>query len=249
MTRKELNGYLSYNKMRRINEVFSRNHNLTRTARQLRHSTDTVRKHLSEDLLLKKRQYRKFNRDPLSYYVEKFDTYVGMCRYELQIFDPSLYRTLKIYDQLDIAVPKLDLIHRRRNENLQKKKKQPGFREVSDPLEYYNENYDRYKGMNRSQLAKEDNALYVALLRHGQIDLAIPEFDKAKSERGRRGGMSKHILSESEIEIIVDSHELFYENPNEAARYIPYSLYTIRRVWKSKGLETIGRGKWRKVAA
>ena len=168
--------------------------------------------------------YRGFD-SPLDYFNAHRDRYKGMGRGKLHTSDSGLYDSLLHHEQLDEAIPE----------------RYKRFRGFDNPLDYFIAHIDEYESMNRDQLSNADPSLYRSLLRREQLDKAIPDYDKKKSESGRMGGRMKP-LSDFEIQKIISCYETYNRNPNEAARHIHYGVWRIRRTWHEAGLETIGRG-------
>ncbi|MAF50947.1 MAG: hypothetical protein CMH64_02545 [Nanoarchaeota archaeon] len=178
---------------------------------------------------LKKRRYRKYGENPLSYFFEHFEEYEGMSRSEFERFDPGLSAALRKHDQLDEAIP----------ENLNEE-----FRGYPNSLEYFLD-HEELHDLGRGGLFGLDESLYRSMLRDGTLGIAISEVDEDKSEAGRKGGMTVP-LTQSQLKEIVDSYDSYDHNPSEAAKHLDYTAARIRNVWKSVGLESIGRGNWQR---
>jgi len=96
-------------------------------------------------------------KSPLEYFREKFGDREGMTRSQLGREDSGLYGALWKRGLLDEAIPD---------------KAKRDFK--GNPLEYFREHY-RDREMTRGQLYKEDKGLYVSLLKHNQMEGAIPK--------------------------------------------------------------------------
>ena len=101
---------------------------------------------------------RKFNGDPLSYFRRNYDLYEGLSRKGLYKKDRGIYSSLLRYGQMADAIP--ETIWRNYNGN---------------PMVYFREHEDEYKGLSRRGLYEKDTGMYQALLKYKQLDEAIPE--------------------------------------------------------------------------
>ncbi|MDO8509107.1 MAG: hypothetical protein Q7S27_05490 [Nanoarchaeota archaeon] len=104
---------------------------------------------------LQKRKPRKFNGNPLAYFMAHESTYKEMTRGQLRAFDQGLWLALSKAKQLDQAIPKT------------------GYRGYRTPLEYVHANPEQFKNLTKSQLKKKDSGLYKTLRRLDQIDEVV----------------------------------------------------------------------------
>jgi len=97
----------------------------------------------------------------------------------------------------------------------------PNYRGFKDPLDYY-EAHPELHELGRWELAKQDNALYCALLRRGLISKLIPEIN-CKGNSGRKP------ISKKEEERILRIYIKSGFNYAETARRTGYSVPTIKK--------------------
>ena len=65
--------------------------------------------------------------------------------------------------------------------------------ENQHPLEFYIEHREQYPpDLTRSWLSRIDSGLYKSLLRHGELEQAIPEADESAVAMGRKIGKWSH---------------------------------------------------------
>lgn len=99
------------------------------------------------------------------------------------------------------------------------------------PLDYYREVYGKAK-LSRWELARNDEGLYRALIRHHELDLAIPEV-KQGYQKGHAG---RHGPSPGIINDVLEAHETFGASATEAEKHLPVCDKTIIKTWRAHGL-------------
>lgn len=95
-----------------------------------------------------------------------------------------------------------------------------------NPLAYFKEHYELYKGMSRRKLNEFDHGLYLSLNKAGQLDQAILPRPKKKS----------HVLLKHVAKLIIKAYQICDGNIAKAARSVGCSTMAVRRYWKLEGL-------------
>lgn len=113
--------------------------------------------------------------------------------------------------------------------------KRTDYRGYKSPLEYYRAHPEKFKGKRREEVFDIDSGLHMALLRHHQIDEAIPE------NHGGEGG-GRPPLDLSEIEKLVNLYYLVDGNLTKAAEISQHCCPTISKYWRQRGLKARGKG-------
>lgn len=100
-----------------------------------------------------------------------------------------------------------------------------------NPLTFFEANSSAYEGMGRLELSKFDHGLYRALVKAGQIHLAIPQNNQGIS----------NILSTEETKKVVDAWGDSGGAIKKAAKLTGHSRQSVRRIWMEHGLKVWGR--------
>jgi len=127
----------------------------------------------------------------------------------------------------DLIIPKRPIVYVQLNKSLIIKF--GNRRYEGNPLAFFLANRDVYVGMGRTELAKFDGGLYDSLRREKQLDIAIPEIKEAS-------------LSEDEVNEIIAAHDTYEGNAKKAAKYLPWSDFTIAKYWKREELQIRKKG-------
>lgn len=103
------------------------------------------------------------------------------------------------------------------------------------PLDFFRTQYAQ-KPISRWELSQEDMGLYRALLRHHQLDEAIPDL-KSGYQKGHAGkrGPPKEV-----IEKIIKAHGQ-YDSARKAAENLPVCHKTVIKVWDQNKLPLLHR--------
>ncbi len=169
---------LSHDKREEIVSIFLDVKNIKEVERRTGHSRNTILKYL-EEAGIDVKQYHQHKHypvknlgyrpggfrgysNPIEYFRANLEEYNGLGRTELFRRDPHLYQFLLKAHQMDEVIP-LSKIRR-------KKRKYHG-----NPLAYFRENEEIYKGMTRGQLRNFDQGFWVSLRNANQLDQAIPK--------------------------------------------------------------------------
>jgi len=141
----------------------------------------------------RRRDWSEMSGSPLEYFRKKFGG-KKFTRSEPNLVDKGLYDTLRkmileefrenYSDREDITRTQLkkenhrlygDLLRfKLLDETIPTTKMKRKDWSVIDPVEYFKENYGDREDMTRSQLQREDGGLFQALIKHGQMDEAVP---------------------------------------------------------------------------
>ena len=112
---------------------------------------------------------RTFNGDPLAYFKEHEDFYQGLNRTQLSKIDRALHFALLRTGQINEAIPSV------RKSPLGKSYSRQKFARFNgDPLAYFKEHEEKYRGLSRSDFQIKDRLLYDALRKTNQLAEAIP---------------------------------------------------------------------------
>jgi hypothetical protein len=99
-----------------------------------------------------------------------------------------------------------------------------------NPLSFFQEHGDRYKGLSRSELAKFDRGLYDSLIRFGQLDIAVPQNQRLP-------------LSDAERQKIVAAFLVNNGGIKRTAIQSGHAISTIDKYTKRLGLEAQQHGR------
>ncbi|HLC78476.1 MAG TPA: hypothetical protein VJH92_05095 [Candidatus Nanoarchaeia archaeon] len=98
------------------------------------------------------------------------------------------------------------------------------------PLDTFRDEYGN-DHLSRWELAKINPALYKRLLRHHEIDQAIPEV-KHGYQKGHAG---RRAPPPNVIEGIIQSHQI-YDSARETAKHFPVCHKTVIKIWDKNNL-------------
>ena len=93
-------------------------------------------------------------------------------------------------------------------------------------LQFFRDNIDVYKGMKRKQLHDFDGSLYRLLLKHKQLNEAIPEHAWCGI------GFPEEVVAK-----INNAYTLFDASAKRASKYVGIPVNTILRHWRKAGFE------------
>ena len=172
-----------------------------------------------EALKNRRRESRRYNGNPLAYFISNFDLYVGMNRSRLSGSDPGLYKALGRAGQLEKAIPEANELSVELGRKVGK-----GEIDLSESvIEKIIKAYHLYKG-NAAEAARS--------LKHG-CSTVIRHWRNAGLKIQKRGSR----LPENEIEKIIKAYQIYHKNATEAARHLYHSPSAIIRHWRNAGLK------------
>ncbi len=157
---------------------------------------------------------RQYNKNPLAFFKENAEAYLGLTRTDLAKRDSGLYRALRVHGGLEDAIPEV-------------RGKPTPMDET--PLEYFLAHYDAYKDLTRTDLAKRHKRLYNALLTKRELAMAIPQ-----AHRPRSNDADKQTI----ITAYEDTHDLV-----ATSELTGYAVRTLTRYLKRWGY-TLPNGAW-----